>query len=107
MKTIRAFAVAALLVPGAVAAADTDLENPGMRELPIQRGGPVVGGKRLQPTRSDVEERSYERAMTRAGGPGSGPSAEPAARDRHAQELYNRVIQQSDRPTPRSIDPSR
>ena len=101
MKTIHVFAVAALLVPGAVVAADTDLENPGMRELPFQRGGPVVGGKRQQPTQSEVQERSAERAMTRAGG----PSAEPA-RDRHSQDLYNRVIQQSDRPTPRSIDPS-
>lgn len=101
MRSICAFAVTALLLPAApplASAAD---------DLPMQRGGgPIVGGKRQQPTQSEIQERQLERSMTapsRAGAPSPGQAGD---RDRQSQDLYNRVIQQSDRPTPRSIDPT-
>lgn len=104
MRSICAFAVAALMLPaGPLAAADTEVES--MRELPLQRGGPIVGGKRQQPTQAEIQERQAERSMAPSSRSGT-PSVSGRERDGQSRELYNKVIQQSDQPTPRSIDPS-
>lgn len=108
MRTLCAFALTALLLPPLLrstpaGADDTDPLNPALREMP--RSGPIVGGKRQQPTQAEIQERALERQMAR---PGGAPLAEPSPRDREnrSQELYQRVLRNSDRPTPRSIDPS-
>jgi hypothetical protein len=100
MTTIRAGAViAALILAHAAWAADTDVENPNMRELPLQRGGPIVGGRQHQPTASEVQERAQLHAPSET--PGA-PSSASGAKD----DLYQRVLRQSQHPTPRVIAPT-
>jgi hypothetical protein len=106
---ICAFAAAAVLSTAApvwypVAAADTDVENPAIRDLPM-RTGPISGGRQHQPTPAEVQERAADRALTRAGDPSRPPARTP---DRAAgDDLYNRVLKQSEGGTPRSIDPTK
>jgi hypothetical protein len=112
MRTICAVILAALLLPAAWAA-DTDVENPAIRDLPMYRSGPITGGRQHQPTPAEVQERAADRALARPNEPREamrGPSPAPARPgdvQSQSQDLYNRVINQSDRPTPRSIDPTR
>ncbi|MBI3516488.1 MAG: hypothetical protein HY060_20845 [Proteobacteria bacterium] len=84
----------ALVLANAGWAAETDLENPSYRELPLQRG-PISGGKQRQPTQAEIDQRAQER----------GRSAEEQKRASDA--LYQRVLKQSQQGTPRSIDPSK
>jgi hypothetical protein len=77
--------------------------------LPLQRGsgGPIVGGRHRQPTPGEVQERAMERPPGRAGDPSrEATRTSPRDRDQEAQERYQRVLRNSERPTPRSIDPS-
>lgn len=89
LALIAAFALAR---PGW--AADTDVENPSLRELPLQRS-PISGGKQHQPTQGELSERFQEH-----GGAPSAPRATAAQRD----DLYRRVLEQSRQGTPRSLD---
>jgi hypothetical protein len=107
MRSSCAVILAALLGPAAWAA-DTDVENPAIRDLPMYRGGAIAGGRQHQPTPAELQERAAERALARPGEPREamrGPA--PAGANQQSQELYNKVINQSDRPTPRSIEPTR
>jgi hypothetical protein len=92
MRTVLALAVA-LLVGEAGWAAETDVENPALRELPLQHG-PIYGGKQHQPTQAEVEERAQAKGR------------DAAMRKQQSEELYQRVLQQSQQGTPRSIDSS-
>jgi hypothetical protein len=97
MAIIRtAIVIGALAYAGAAWAADTDVENPNLRELPLQRGA-IYGGKQHQPTSGEVQERLQEKAQP------PGPGAKPPARQ--GDPLYDRVLQQSQRSMPRTIDP--
>jgi hypothetical protein len=93
MRTVLTLAVA-LLVAEIGWAAETDVENPAYRELPLQRGGPIYGGKQHQPTQAEIDERVQTKGR------------DAAERDRQSQDLYQRVLKQSQQATPRSIDPS-
>ena len=86
--------VAALSFGGAGRAADTDVENPSLRELPLQRGGPISGGKQHQPTQAEIDERTQMKQSA-------------AQRNREADDLYQRVLKQSQQGTPRSLDPEK
>jgi len=119
MTTTRALmVVAALAFADAGWAADTDVENPNLRELPLQRG-PIVGGHKHQPTPAEIQERAQERQQ--AGNPATGnpPAGNPAA-DNPApspapeaarfpagppDDLYERVLRQSQHAAPRAIIP--
>ena len=92
MRTMLALVVA-LLAAEAGWAAETDVENPALRELPLQRG-PIYGGKQHQPTQAEVDERLQAK------------DRDAAARQRQAEDLYNRVLKQIQQGTPRSIEPS-
>ena len=94
MRTMLVF-LGALALASAGWAAETDVENPGYRDLPLQRGGPISGGKQHQPTQTEITERT----QMKAGGASD-------AQNRAADDLYQRVLKQSQRGTPRSIDPS-
>jgi hypothetical protein len=85
--------VVALLAIEAGWAAETDVENPALRELPIQHG-PIYGGKHHQPTQTDINERLQAK--------------DRKATDRRpqAEELYQRVLNQSQKGTPRSLEPA-
>jgi hypothetical protein len=106
MRSSCAVILAALLAPAAWAA-DTDVENPALRDLPMYRGGAIAGGRQHQPTPSELQERSAERALARPGEPREAMRGPGGSINQQSQELYNRVINQSDRPTPRSIEPTR
>ncbi|MBV8169820.1 MAG: hypothetical protein JO021_23745 [Alphaproteobacteria bacterium] len=106
MRTICAVILAALLAPAAWAA-DTDVENPALRDLPMYRGGPISGGRQHQPTPAEVQERAADRSLARPGEPREAMRGPQRAGDGQSQDLYNRVINQSDRPTPRSIEPTK
>ena len=94
MRTMLALAAAlGLAAPGL--AAETDVENPGLRELPIQRGGPIMGGKQHQPTPAEINER----AQVKGG-------ATAADQQRPTDDLYQRVLKQSQQGTPRTLEPS-
>jgi len=107
MTLIRAGALAAaLMLAGPGWAADTDVENPNMRELPLQRS-PIMGGRQHQPTATEIEERaqllrSQQPSTQASNAPATAPGAKPAGSD----DLYQRVLRQSQRATPRAIDPS-
>src|SRR5258708_5861058 len=95
---------AALLLAAPGWAADTDVENPNMPELPLQRGGPIMGGRQHQPTPSEIEERA-QLLRSQPGAQASetpAPVAKPSAND----DLYQRVLRQSQHATPRVLDPS-
>jgi hypothetical protein len=94
-------------------AADTDVDNPALRDLPIQRG-PIYGGKQHQPTQTEVIERLQEQhgggsAATSAPGSAATPAATtapgsiPASAPR--DELYLRVLKQSQQGMPRVLPP--
>jgi hypothetical protein len=106
MRSICAVILAALLMPVAWAA-DTDVENPAFRDLPMSRGGPITGGRQRQPTPAEVQERAAERSPVRPGEPREAMRGPARPGGGQPQELYNQVINQSDRPTPRSIDPTK
>lgn len=91
--------VSGLAIVGTAWAADTDVENPALRELPLQRG-PIVGGHQHQPTAAEVEERLQTKSAPTGSGPDTGGA--PAAR---TDELYQRVLKQSQHATPRVITP--
>ncbi len=108
MRSICAVILTALLVPAAWAA-DTDIENPALRDLPMYRSGPISGGRQHQPTPAEVQERAADRVLTRPNEPREamrGPAPAKSG-NQQSQDLYNQVINQSDRPTPRSIDPTK
>jgi hypothetical protein len=109
MTTTRALmVVAALAFADAGWAADTDVENPALRELPLQRG-PIVGGHKHQPTPAEIQERAEERQQ--ASSPAAAapaPAPAPDAANFPAlphDDLYERVLRQSQRATPRAIIP--
>jgi len=100
MRIVLAMVVV-LALANAGWAADTDVENPALRDLPLQRGGPIYGGKQHQPTPSEVSERLQEQ---RGGGTESAPApATPAQRD----DLYQRILQQSQQGMPHALEPER
>jgi hypothetical protein len=100
MKTFQALAlIAAVALADVGLAAETDIENQSFRDLPLQRG-PVVGGKRHQPTREEIEERSR---ISSSQQPPAEPTR-PAAESR--DDLTKRILQQSQKPTPRTLDPN-
>src|SRR5258706_16412423 len=101
MRTLLVMVAALALAPTGWAA-DTDVENPGFRDLPLQRGslssgapsaGAVSGGKRHQPTQAEIDQRAQER----------GRAADE--QKRASDDLYQRVLKQSQQGTPPSIDP--
>jgi len=99
--TRTAMLIGVLALAGPARAADTDVENPNLRELPL-RSGPIAGGKQHQPTRGEIEERLQEK------GPAAPRGSETVIDPKSGQsdELYMRVIQQSQRATPRTLDPN-
>jgi hypothetical protein len=102
MMLIRAAALVAVLMPVPVGwAADTDVENPNMRELPLQRGGPIIGGRQHQPTPSEIQERAPLHNPSASETAGAPSTESPPAKD----DLYQRVLRQSQHPTPRVIAP--
>jgi hypothetical protein len=105
MGIIRtALLIGVLAFAGAAWAADTDVENPNLRELPLQRGGAIYGGKQHQPTAGEIEERLQEKGPAAAtSAPGIG--AKPATGQK--DPLYDRVLQQSQRGVPRTLDPDK
>lgn len=90
--------VATLALPGTGFTADTDLDNPNMRDLPIQRG-PIYGGKKHQPTREEVIER--EQAKNSGAAAGRSAANQPA---KPPDDLYQRVLKESQKSGPRSLD---
>jgi hypothetical protein len=107
MTLIRAGALAAgLMLAGPGWAADTDVENPNMRELPLQRS-PIMGGRQHQPTPTEIEERAQLlRSQQPSTQVSNAPAAAPGAKAPGNDDLYQRVLRQSQRATPRTIDPS-
>jgi hypothetical protein len=93
MRTLLAL-VAALALAETGWAADTDVENPAFRDLPLHRS-PIYGGKQHQPTQAEVTEREPPQVRAKA-----------SDVQRQTQDLYDRVLKQSQQATPRSIDPS-
>jgi len=106
MRTICAVILAALLMPVAWAA-DTDVENPALRDLPMSRGGPITGGRQHQPTPAEIQERAADRAGVRPAEPREAMRGPATPGGGQSQDLYKRVIDQADRPTPRSIEPTK
>ncbi len=92
MRLTLTLATALLLAVAGRAAAETDVENPGMRELPL-RQSPIIGGKQHQPTQSEVSERIQAQNRDTAGRP-----------QRKTPDLYDRVLQQSQKPKPRTLE---
>jgi len=92
--------VVVLALANAGWAADTDVENPGLRDLPLSRG-PIYGGKQHQPTPDEISERLQEQHGSAEPAPVT--PAPPAQRD----EIYQRVLEQSQRGLPRSLDQAR
>ncbi|MEJ0069177.1 MAG: hypothetical protein WDO24_11150 [Pseudomonadota bacterium] len=102
MTLIRAGAlVAALVLADTGWAADTDVENSTMRELPLQRSGPIVGGRQRQPTPTEIQERAQLRSP-----PSSEASVAPRGAAGTNDDLYQRVLRQSQHPAPRVISPT-
>lgn len=107
-RALMLVAALALAEPGW--AADTDVENPALRELPLQRG-PIIDGHKHQPTPAEIQERAQEREQERkaAVNPSSEPPATSAAENSAAasarDDLYQRVLQQSRHGMPTAIDP--
>jgi hypothetical protein len=99
MTTTRALMlVAALALADTAWAADTDVENPSLRELPLQHS-PISGGRKHQPTASEIQEREQARS------PAPTPPDESNGPARPNDDLYQRVLRQSQRSAPRAIDP--
>ena len=86
-------AVAALLClasPAALAQSAPTAPDPETEAPPVEPMGPIVNGKRLQPTLSDIMEREALRQ----------PQGAPAGRgrdtgDKELDELYEEVLKQS------------
>jgi hypothetical protein len=114
MTTTRALMLVAALVLALADtgwAADTDVENPEFRELPLQRG-PIAGGRKHQPTPSEIQERAQTRNPTATApapdaplGASSQRDAAPLGASSQRDELYERVLRQSQHSAPRAIDP--
>jgi hypothetical protein len=108
-RALMLVAALTLAPAGAGWAADTDVENPNLRELPLQRG-PIMGGHKHQPTASEIQEREQERQQPRdpaaaSSAPAMPVPAAPRAAAGQTDDLYQRVLQQSQHPTPRAIIP--
>src|ERR1700722_6259351 len=102
MTTTRALMlVAALALADTAWAADTDVENPSLRELPLQPG-PISGGRKHQPTPSEIQERAQARSPAPTPPDESNGSNGAARPD---DDLYQRVLRQSQRSAPRAINP--
>ena len=103
MTTIRALLLVAglaLALADTGWAADTDVENPDLRELPLQRG-PISGGHKHQPTAIEIQERAQARNPAATA---PVPDVPPAAASQ-VDDLYQRVLRQSQHSAPRAIDP--
>ncbi len=100
MRTLCALATMAALTTGsAVWAAETDLENPNLRELPL-RQSPISGGKQHQPTPAEISARIQ-------GGGAGAPAPTTASPPQTHDDLYQRVLKQSQQGTPRVLDPGK
>ena len=94
-RILMASAAALLWLAGADALAQSasTSPDPAAEAAPLEPLGPIVNGKHLQPSLSDIMERQ---ALKQPGQPDAAPpahGADPA--DKELDELYDEVLKQS------------
>jgi len=66
--------------------------DPETDTAPIVPPGPIVNGKHIQPTQTDIQEREAER---QPGQPGATPRRGGDSGDKELDELYDEVLKQT------------
>ncbi|MFO1057706.1 MAG: hypothetical protein U1E53_12155 [Dongiaceae bacterium] len=94
MINLPSTALAALLALAGAAFAQDSGQAPdagGVDQPPADLyQGPIVGGKKIQPTQSEIMDRLM---LQREGQPGGAPP--PQQKDKELDELYDQLLQQS------------
>ena len=95
MTWIRSAAAAMLicLASGGAFGQTTPPPDPEGETAPIVPPGPIVNGKHIQPTQTDIEER--EAAERQPGQPEATPQRGGGTNDKELDELYEEVLKQS------------
>ena len=91
-RTLMAVAAALLCLAGPAALAQdaATAPEPDVEAPPVEPMGPIVNGKRLQPTLSDIMERQ---ALRQPQGASAGFGRDTG--DKELDELYEEVLKQS------------
>jgi hypothetical protein len=69
--------------------------DPEAETAPLVPPGPIVNGKHIQPSQTDIEEREAVRQPGQPGQPEATPRRGGDTRDKELDELYDEVLKQS------------
>jgi hypothetical protein len=92
MTGIRSAAAIMLICLAAGGAFGQTTPPPEGDTAPILPPGPIVNGKHIQPTQTDIQEREAER---QPGQPGATPRRGGDSGDKELDELYDEVLKQT------------
>lgn len=93
MTGIRSAAAVMLVCLAAGGAFGQTTPPPEGDTAPILPPGPIVNGKHIQPTQTDIQER--EAAERQPGQPDATPQRGGGSEDKELDELYEQVLKQS------------
>jgi hypothetical protein len=83
-----------ILAANAFAQSSAPAPDPGVEPAPLEPMGPIVNGKHIQPSLSDIMEREAQKQPP--GEPGAAPPARGSSTsDKELDELYDEVLKQS------------
>ena len=94
MAWIRS-AAAIMLICLAASGAFAQTTPPDGDTAPIVPPGPIVNGKHIQPTQSDILERETGRQPGQPGQPEAAPRRGGDPADKELDELYDEVLKQT------------
>ena len=88
-------AAAIMLICLAASGAAAQTTPPEGDTAPIVPPGPIVNGKHIQPSQTDIEEREAVRQPGQPGQPEATPRRGGDTGDKELDELYEEVLKQS------------
>lgn len=94
IKLLTITLAATLALAAAARAQDAGAGSLDQPAAPLPYEGPIVGGKKIQPTQSEIMDRLMQQRENGQLPAGSG-GPPPAVNDKELDELYQQLLQQS------------